>query len=164
MLVTRLESRSRPSLQVVRPFDAGMMIRLREPTVSFYRYLLDTVGRRRTWPERRAMSDEDLAELLSSDGVTVTVLFLGGVPAGFFELDLREPGAVMLARIGVVPEFAGRGLGRYLLTAAVEAAWDEDPRVVHAETTDRDDPRSLLLFQWAGFDPVGTEVRAVPAI
>ncbi len=141
-----------------------MMIQLREPTVSFYRYLLEQVGRGRMWPERRALSDEEIGELFADGQVTVTVLSIGGVPAGFFELDRREAGVIELARVGLVPEFTGRGLGRYLLAAAVEAAWDEDPEVVIAETTDRHDPRSLLLFQWAGFEPVGTTVRKVPAV
>jgi len=162
LTVTLLESRHRPSLQVPRPFESGIMMQLREPTVPFYRFLLDQVGRGRMWPERRAMTDEEIGGILGSEQVSVTVLSIGGVPAGFFELDRREDGIIVLARVGLVPEFTGRGFGRYLLAAAVEAAWDEDPEVVRAETTDRHDPRSLLLFQWAGFEPVGTTVRKVP--
>ena len=164
LTVTVLESRHRPQLQVARPFETGMMIQLREPTVSYYRFLIDQVGRGRMWPERRAMTDEEIAEILASEQVSITVLSIGGVPAGFFELDRRESGVIVLARVGLVSEFTGRGLGRFLLAAAVEAAWDEDPEVVRAEATDRHDPRSLLLFQWAGFEPVGTTIRKVPAV
>jgi GNAT superfamily N-acetyltransferase len=140
-----------------------MLVRLQEPTVSFYRYLLDTVGRGRMWPDRRAESDEQLAGLLAEEHRHVTVLSIGGVPAGFFELEGRQAGVVVLERIGLVPEFTGRGLGRYLLAAAVEAAWALEPDMVRTETTELDDPRSLLLLQWAGFDPVGSERRTVPA-
>jgi GNAT superfamily N-acetyltransferase len=159
--VTHFEMRSRVPLQVTRPFRTGMLVRLLEPTVSFYRYLLDTVSRGRMWPEVRALADTEISDLLDGESRSVTVLSIGGVPAGFFELDARG-GEVALERIGLVPEFTGRGLGRFLLAAAVEAAWDLDPEVVVTETSELDDPRSLLLLQWAGFIPVGSETRVVP--
>jgi GNAT superfamily N-acetyltransferase len=158
---TLLEMRERQIVAVTPPFETGMLMRLREPTVSFYRYLLETAGRGRMWTERRALGDPELEALLADEGIEVTVLSIGGVPAGFFELDARTPGAVILAGIGLIPEFTGRGLGRYLLAAAVDGAWTHDPEVVRTETTDLDDPRALLLLQWAGFRPVGTARRPV---
>ena len=152
----RFEMRHRVTLQAPRPFRTGMLVRLREPTVSFYRYLLETVGRGRLWAPRRRASDEEIAAEISDDAVNVTVLYLGGVPAGFFEVDARRGSEVRVERVGIVPEFEGRGLAKYLLAAAVDAAWDLDPDVVAAETSHLDDPRSLLLLQWAGFSPVGS--------
>jgi GNAT superfamily N-acetyltransferase len=107
------------------------------------------------------MSDDAIARVLADEAVGVTVLSVGGVPAGFFELDGRTAGEIALARIGLIPEFRGRGLARYLVVAAVDAAWSLEPDLVWTETSDRDDPRALLLLQWAGFDPVGTELRRV---
>lgn len=159
---TLLEMRAPIALQTPRPFRSGMLARLQDPTVSFYRYLLDTVGRSRMWPERRALPDDEIAALLADEGVEVTLLSIGGVPAGFFELDRRRSGEVTLAGLGLVPEFTGRRLGRYLLAAAVHAAWAHRPEIVRAETSELDDPRALLLLQWAGFSPVGTERRVVP--
>ena len=155
--VTRLEMRARPALQAARPFRSGMLVQLRLPTVSFYRYLLEAVGRGRLWPERLARPDEELAAHLRDDRREVWLLSIGGVPAGFFELDRTSPGAVVLEAAGLVPEFRGRGLGRYLLASAVEAAWEGDPAVVRAEVAAVDDPRALLLFQWAGFRPVAPD-------
>ena len=42
---------------------------------------------------------------------------------GMLELDFREPGECELAFIGLVPELAGQGHGRWLLAEAVGRAW-----------------------------------------
>ena len=83
--------------------------------------------------------------------VDVFVLFVGGAPAGFFELDRSEEDEVEVVQVGLVPEFQGRGLGKYVVATAVETAWDDEPARVWASTDADDDPRGLLLYQWAGF-------------
>ena len=152
--IARLEMRSRPSLQPARPFRTGMLVQLRNPTISFYRYLLGAVGRDRLWSEILALPDDALEERLGDERREVWLLSVGGVPAGFFEIDRSVADVVILVAAGLVPEFRGRGLGRYLLAAAVDAAWESDPDLVRVEVADVDDPRALLLFQWAGFRAV----------
>lgn len=83
--------------------------------------------------------------------IEVFVLFSGGAPAGLFELDRRVDDEVLLARFGLLLGFGGRGLAKYLLAPAIDAAWDEEPNRVSVRADS--DPRSLLLYQWAGFSP-----------
>ena len=45
-----------------------------------------------------------------------------GTPAGYAELDRREPPDVQLAYFGLMPEFIGKGLGGFFLDWAVRAA------------------------------------------
>ncbi len=155
-IVTYLEQRSRPHLHAVPPQRAAMLLQTEDITTSFYRYLYETVGEPWLWWERTAMSDEDLQEIIGDPLVEVWVLYVGGVPAGFFELDLRIPGDVEIAYLGLVPEFIGRGLGKFFLTAAVDAAWSHEPERVWVHTCDWDHPRALLSYQWAGFTPYET--------
>ena len=154
LITTSLEMRERPGLQAKGPHRGGMLLRLDEPSVPFYRYLYDRVGGSYRWRERSALRDPDLEALLRDPQIDVVVFFLRGAPAGFFELDGRIPDEVRLAHYGLVPEFRGRGLGRWLLAVAVDAAWDRDPERVWATVTNLDDPRALLSYQWAGFIPV----------
>ena len=44
---------------------------------------------------------------------------------GMIELDFREPHECELAFIGLVPQLAGQGHGRWLLAEAVRRAWRE---------------------------------------
>jgi len=156
-IVTYLEQRQRPSLHVTPPHRAAMLLRAEDMTVSFYRYLYRTVGEPWLWWVRTDMSDGDLLDIIDHPEVEISVLYMGGVPAGFFELDLRVEGEVELSLLGLVPEFIGRGLGKWLLSLAIEAAWSHEPDRVWVHTCDWDHPRALLIYQWAGFAPYDTK-------
>lgn len=162
MITTHLEMREHPRLQTRGPQRGGMLLRLEEPSVPFYRYLNERMGGE---PDRlRGLSEADLTARLTDPALDVFVLYLGCAPAGFFELDRRREDEVRLARLGLFPEFRGRRLGKWLLGFAVDAAWDYRPDRVWTSVTDRDDPRALLLCQWAGFIPYETTRRgAEPA-
>lgn len=156
LITTHLEMLERPHLQVKGPHRGGMLLRLDEPSVPFYRYLYEQVGGSNEWRERAGKGDEDLTEHLLDPEIDVVVFFLGGAPAGFFELNRRVAEEVRLVHYGLLPEFRGRGLGRWLLAVAVDAAWVADPERVRATITNLDDPRALLTYQWAGFTAVET--------
>lgn len=151
LITTFLEMLSRPSLVVTRPNRSGMLLRLEEPTVGFYRYLYDAVGSRWGWAERQGMDDEELLALITDERVEIFVLYMGGVPAGSFELDRRVDGEVELRNFGLVEDFIGRGLGKHLLASAIDAAWDHEPDRVWVRSTNLEHPRGLLTYQWAGF-------------
>lgn len=146
-VTTYLEMRDRPALQVTPPHRSGMLLRLAEPTVSFYRYLRTVTG------EEAHEDDAAIAELLADPGIEVFVLSMAGTPAGWFQLDRRSAGEVELTHFGFVPEFTNRGLARYLLAAAVEAAWDHRPARLWVRVPGGIGAHRLLDYQWAGFTP-----------
>ena len=85
-------------------------------------------------------------------------LGVGGAPAGYFELQEHEDdGSVEIAYFGVVPHFHGRGLGKYLLTEAVDAAWSLDASRVWLHTCTLDDPAALPNYLARGFRPFKQE-------
>jgi GNAT superfamily N-acetyltransferase len=160
MITTYLEQREHPRLQTRGPHRGGMLLRLEEPVVPFYRYL----HARMTEGEEGlpAVSDPEVADLLADPDRDVFVLYLGGAPAGFFELDRRREGEVRLTRLALLPGFRGRHLGKWFLGLAVEAAWDFRPERVWTSVGEDDDPRALLLYQWAGFVPYETTREGEP--
>ena len=149
-ITTLLEMREHPTLQVTPPHRSGMLVRLREPVPSFYRYLLAQAG------VGGDLDDGDLAELISDEDYDVYILFVGGAPAGMFELDRREPAEIELRNLAIFLEFASRGLDRYLVSLAVDAAWEHGPERLWVRATNQDDPRRILTLQWAGFAPYET--------
>ena len=84
------------------------------------------------------------------------------MPIGFAELDCRNAPQVRLTYIGVVPEWLGQGLGKYLVGAILEIAWSHDPESVLLSTCDLDHPRAIALYQKFGFQLVRQEQRSVP--
>src|SRR5580700_8635616 len=104
--VTYLEMFERPPpLPGPPPFGKLALMRAETCTVSFYRYLYETVGTPWVWFERRLWSDDVLAAELAKPTTEIFVLYAGGVPAGFFELDATEPGESLLAYFGLIPQF-----------------------------------------------------------
>jgi len=154
VVITYLEMHAPPAPRT-SPHRAEQVavMRARRPTVSFYRYLYDTVGTPWLWYERRALADEALAAIVQDPAIDVEVLYVDGVPAGYFELDRNEPSEVELCYFGLVPEFIGRGLGGWFLDRAVEHAWAGEARRVWVHTCTLDHPAALGVYQRAGFKP-----------
>jgi GNAT superfamily N-acetyltransferase len=151
-LVTFLEMTEPPTRAPLLPPSAGIEVRHAvRPTISFYRYLYDAIGEDWMWYERKLLGDAELAAIIHDPKVEVNVLWLDGVPAGLAELDRRDQPDVELAYFGIVPEFIGQGVGRFLLDWAIHHAWQPRPRRFWVHTCDLDHPRALGVYQKAGF-------------
>ena len=161
--ITYLEMSERPSAFTPHPppGQRAALMRAEAPTVSFYRYLYDTVGEPWLWWERRALDDAALARIIQDSRIEIYVLYVDGVPAGFAELDRRHPPATEIKLLGLIPEFKGRGLGGYLLRMAVDIAWAGDPESVTVHTCTLDEPRALPLYQRIGFNPIRRETKRI---
>ncbi|MCV0396900.1 MAG: GNAT family N-acetyltransferase [Rhizobiaceae bacterium] len=154
--VVFLEMRSRPRNRVHPPVNRSVaLLKTRAIPLSFYRYLMDRVGRRWHWVNRLRLSDEELETILRDPACEITVLNLDGAPAGFFELHRVGSERVELSYFGLMEQAIGQGLGRWFLSSAVDAAWMHDPQVVTVQTCTLDHPAALQLYQRAGFSPVG---------
>jgi GNAT superfamily N-acetyltransferase len=152
--VTYLEMTAPSALHVPAPANIKLaLMRAENPPVHFYRYLYHTIGRKHHWVDRRRMSDSELAATINAPDVEIFAAYANGVPAGYFELDCRDHKEIWLAYFGIIPEFRGRGLGKWLLSEALAAAWLKEPERVRVETCTLDDPRALPLYQRMGFVP-----------
>ena len=147
----RMEQRGPP----LRPLPRDTsLVRLAACTVPFYRYLYGTVGGPYLWWLRRALPDAALRQILSRAGLSIHVLYRGGEPAGFFELDALNVPVVNLSYFGLTPAATGLGLGSAFLDAAVQAAWDEGASAITVNTCTADHPRAMPNYLRAGFKPV----------
>ena len=97
------------------------------------------------------MSDEKLQAIIHDPEVYIYILYVSGVPAGLAEIDARDRKIVELKFFGLVPDYTGRGLGRYFLAQAVDLAWALGPEKVILETCSLDHPAALPLYQKFGF-------------
>jgi len=150
--ITYLEMLERPAARrVPPPLDKVALMRAEPCTVSFYRYLYGTVGEPWLWFERRIIDDGELGALLGKPTIEVFVLYVHGVPAGYFELDTAAPRETKLCYFGLVPDFIGRRLGPYLLQAAIDRAWSRPIDRFWLHTSTFDHPKALRVYQQAGF-------------
>jgi GNAT superfamily N-acetyltransferase len=124
---------------------------------SFFRYLYVEVGRGYFWLDRVHWTDEQIRARLSDPAVSLHLLTVAGAPAGYFELEKHHDGSVEVSYFGLLPEFHGRGLGKYLLTEAAEAAWARGASRVWLHTCTLDHAGALPNYLARGFRPFKTE-------
>jgi GNAT superfamily N-acetyltransferase len=159
-VVTFLEMFEPPSAPV--PSSPLRLSRI-HPTPDEYRRLFRLVGARWLWFSRLVMTEARLRAIIDHRDVQVfAVLDENGSAAGMVELDFREPTECELAFIGLVPELAGQGHGRWLLSEAVERAWADGIGRVQVHTCTLDHPAALAAYIRAGFTPYRRAIERFP--
>jgi GNAT superfamily N-acetyltransferase len=162
MTVTFLEMKARLCAPAPpQPRGKIAILRAENPSVHFYRYLYETVGRDYFWVDRKKLNDEALANLVRSPTLELYVLYVEGTPAGMAELDFSDPDTAHLAYFGLMPEALGRGLGIYFLYQACAICWDHPIKNLRVNTCTLDHPRALPLYQRVGFVPYAREDRYI---
>ena len=162
--ITALEMTAPPKQSLPVPVNVHTAI-LSAPKipVAFYRFLYRQVGSRWHWVDRLRMDDETLAATLNDKRNSVTVLYVNGAPAGFFELLQVDEETIELSHFGLFERALGLGIGKWFLLQTLYAAWALGPRRVTVTTNNLDHPRALQLYQMFGFSPVGTrDAEIVP--
>ena len=160
-VVTYLEMLAPPA-----PLAASAPLSLRHlehPDLTAYRRLFRLVGARWLWFSRLVMEDDELAAIIGHPRVELHAVFdEAGDEAGLLELDFREQGQCELAFIGLVPELAGRGHGRWLLAEALRLAWRDGIARVHVHTCTLDHPAALSAYRRAGFSAYRRAIERFP--
>lgn len=154
---TYLEMRAPGELRGAQVDDPAVdVVRLRHCTPEHYRALYREVGGRWHWRDRLTWTDAQLESYLAEPRVEIWELRVDDAPAGFFELK-RDLGETEIVYFGLVERVHGRGLGRHLLTRAVEEAWRGDTTRVWLHTCTLDGPAALPNYRARGFQETRTE-------
>ncbi|WP_229069166.1 GNAT family N-acetyltransferase [Actinoplanes sp. DH11] len=138
------------------------------PSPELNRFLYTAVGGDWFWTDRLAWAWPQWQDWLSAPGVETWVASVRGTPAGYAELDGRRPGEVEIAYFGLLPQFAGQGIGGHLLTEVLRRAWDLAGRWPHQTAISRvwvhtcslDGPAALANYRARGLTVYRTEVTS----
>jgi GNAT superfamily N-acetyltransferase len=149
-VVTFLEMRKPPEARF--PSSALSLRPIADPEIDEYRRLFRRIGGHWLWFSRLVMSDEELARIIKDPAVDLHIVVDElGTDIGMLELDFREDGQCEIAFIGLLPELAGRGHGRWLLGQTLGLAWRDGVKRVHVHTCTLDHPAALSAYRSAGF-------------
>jgi GNAT superfamily N-acetyltransferase len=118
---------------------------------AFWRHLYTEVGREYHWIDRLSWTDAAIAAYLADPAIELWILRSNGGAAGYFELRGDAEGGMEVAYLGLLPAFVGRGLGKFLLTRAVERAWARGASRVWLHTSSLDHPSALPNYLARGF-------------
>lgn len=156
---TYLEQRSPAALRASINDDPSLrLVRVEADDVALFRQMYDDVGGEYHWRDRKRLSDDEIRAHFARPGVELWVLYHGDEPAGFFELGRHdENGSVEIVYFGLTAAYFGRGLGKHLLTRAVQSAWALGANRVWLHTCTLDSPAALPNYIARGFAPYKTE-------
>lgn len=158
-IVTSLEMREAPRPRPM-PESALRLVHWPAPARAAYRTLFRRVGEPWLWFSRLIMPDSELAAILGDPGTEVfAVTDRAGIEGGLLELNFREARQCELAYLGLVPELAGRGHGRWLMAEALRRAWRRGVERVWVHTCTLDHPSALGFYRAQGFVPYRREVE-----
>ena len=160
-VVTYLEM-TQPPDQAVPPSSLSLEL-VEVPQPEHYRELFRLIGAPWLWFSRLVLDHAHLTSIIQHPKVELySVLDEERREVGMLELDFRQRGECELAFIGLVPELAGKGHGRWLLAQAVSLAWREGVTRIHVHTCSLDHPAALAAYRRAGFTPYKRAIERFP--
>jgi GNAT superfamily N-acetyltransferase len=161
VVVTDLEMTDPAQLRPGAPPRAeATFVRAGRPAPELSRFFYRAVGGDWYWLDRLDWTYDQWRAWVTAPGHELWTCWVDGVPAGYVELDRQHEGDVEVAYFGLLPEFAGLGLGGWLLTRAVERAWEvEGTRRVWLHTCELDSPAALANYRARGFVASGSSTE-----
>ena len=127
------------------------LARVPVPSVALVQRLYREVGEAYHWLDRWQWSAAEWQAWVDRIGYGVWVLSHDGNVAGFFELKSDETGSAEIELFGLTAPYRGRGLGKHLLSVAVEIAFAVGNTRVWLHTCTLDDPHALPNYRARGF-------------
>lgn len=131
-----------------------MLMEAELPSPELSQFLFTAVGTPWHWFSRLSWDYQQWLDFLTQQQLRTFVLYVKGTPAGYIELwcHPEDDHSVELKFFGLMPTFAGQGLGKLLAQAAVALAQQWQPaKKVWVHTCSEDHPAALTTYQKAGF-------------
>lgn len=121
------------------------------PVVDDYLALYKNIGEEYGWSQRLLMEKKQLISFLTKQHIHVYLFNIHGENAGYFEIDVSDPGKAEIVYLGLVPKFIGKGYGKALMYEAIRYASDHGKNKVWLHTCEFDHPNALDIYLKAGF-------------
>lgn len=160
VVVTHLETTDPSDIRPARDPDVHVeLVRAGRPAPELSRFFYRSVGGDWYWLDRVDWTLEQWTAWVERPGHELWTAWVDGVPAGYVELD-RVGDECEIAYFGLMPGFAGLGLGGWLLTRALQRAWEvEGTRRVWVHTCELDSEAALHNYRARGLRDCGTEIE-----
>ncbi|WP_287129762.1 GNAT family N-acetyltransferase [Candidatus Cyanaurora vandensis] len=120
-------------------------------TPSEYRHLYAMVGTPYGWFDRTPWTDQQLGGYLARPGLYLWGSYWTDVLCGYVELKAEAGASGQIIYLGLFPGYEGRGMGKHLLSLAIQSAWDLGCLQVRVSTLSTDGLYALSNYLRRGF-------------
>lgn len=124
---------------------------------KYNKFLYQFVGDAWQWFDKLECSDEEWQNYVEQKGLHTYVMYDNASIAGYFEL-LQTDAYVDIAYFGLSREYIGKGIGGFMLSEAIKAAWKLETPKLSVNTCTLDHPSALKNYEARGFKIVKTKV------
>jgi len=128
------------------------------PQWELNKFLYSFIGRKWLWFDKLNHNDEQWKEYVESENMRTWVAYDKGAIAGYFEL-IKHGADVEIIYFGLSGKYIEKGIGGYLLTKAVDAAWNWQAERVILNTCTLDHPKALDNYKSRGFKVYKSTIR-----
>lgn len=159
MVVTYLEMTKKPDAEAI-----DSLLRLvpwPDPDPEDYLWLFRKVGEPWLWASRLYMDKPGLRAQIHHADVDIYTVEATSGRVGMLELDFREAGQCEIGFFGLIPEMAGGGHGRWLMSETLKKAWRSNIERVWLHTCTADSPRALPFYLRSGFAAYKREIETM---
>ncbi len=157
-VVTYLDMKARPTPLPV-PESPLRLERWDPVEPARYRALFRRVGARWLWFSRLAMDD---ATVLTKVAEVHAIIDPRGEAIGLLELDFATPGECLIRFLGLAPELAGQGHGKWLFAQTMRLAWAPGVTRLRVHTCSLDHPAAMPSYLRAGFRAYARAFESFP--
>ncbi|SIN90503.1 Acetyltransferase (GNAT) domain-containing protein [Parasphingorhabdus marina DSM 22363] len=157
MVVTYLEMTAKPEIENIE--SNLQLVSWPAPAAADYLSLFRKVGEPWLWASRLYMDEATLFTQINHPDVDIYIVEEGNRFVGMLELDFRERGQCEIAFFGLVPEMAGGGHGRWLMSETLRKAWRKGIQRVWLHTCTADSPKALPFYMRSGFSAYKRELE-----
>lgn len=153
IIITFLEMKSPEDLRArLLDRDDLAVARVPAPFPELSRFFYTAVGGDRYWMERLPWTYARWLEYLGRPELQTWAFSVGGVPAGYSEVEAQPLGDVEIVKFGLVPAFIGQGLGAHFLSELLRRVWGrESTQRIWLHTCTLDHPHALANYEARGF-------------
>ncbi len=156
--VSFLEMHNRSSKDIVSPSGVSFKKLVGYIDVEMYRKFYYGVGKQWHWLDRMVMPDQELETIINSPNTEIWIMQVDGNDAGFAEF-IKGNEYTEILYFGLLPDYIGKGHGKFFLQWVVEKAWSFQPKWVQLNTCELDHPNALPTYLKAGFKLVREEIQ-----
>jgi len=135
------------------------VVRVPAPLPELNRFFYTAVGGDWYWIDRLGWTYQDWLKYLNRPELHTWLVTVGGVPAGYFELEMQADGNIEIAYFGLLPAVVGEGLGGWALTRAVQECWATGAQRIWMHTCNLDHPAALANYLARGFREFKRETK-----
>ncbi len=162
VVVTHLEMTLAPEKPLAAARDDVVLGRWEKPDAKAYKALFREVGEDWLWFGRLIMAEDKLITLLSEATRENYRPIRNGKILGTLEVNYADPENVEVAYFGLVPDAIGGGIGRWLMSQAVEMAWSRpETKRVWLHTCTADSPQAIHFYRSCGFKPFRRSIEVI---